>query len=139
MDSNQSQNGFLGFFFFFSSRRRHTRCREVSWARRCVQETDPGLAMSRAIGDEIGKYFGVIAEPEISCRKVEKSDLFITVCSDGVWEFLKNDEVAKLIYSKGKAKVEKSAAILAERAFNTWLGKENNITDDITCIIYYLN
>eukprot|EP00831_Metopus_contortus_P038061 TRINITY_DN29971_c0_g1_i4.p1 TRINITY_DN29971_c0_g1~~TRINITY_DN29971_c0_g1_i4.p1 ORF type:complete len:226 (-),score=46.99 TRINITY_DN29971_c0_g1_i4:3-611(-) len=28
-----------GFFFFFSSRRRHTRCREVSWARRCVQET----------------------------------------------------------------------------------------------------
>eukprot|EP00831_Metopus_contortus_P021743 TRINITY_DN19788_c0_g1_i1.p1 TRINITY_DN19788_c0_g1~~TRINITY_DN19788_c0_g1_i1.p1 ORF type:complete len:150 (-),score=50.46 TRINITY_DN19788_c0_g1_i1:31-480(-) len=30
---------FLCFFFFFSSRRRHTRCREVSWARRCVQET----------------------------------------------------------------------------------------------------
>eukprot|EP00831_Metopus_contortus_P042914 TRINITY_DN3445_c0_g1_i1.p2 TRINITY_DN3445_c0_g1~~TRINITY_DN3445_c0_g1_i1.p2 ORF type:complete len:217 (+),score=80.74 TRINITY_DN3445_c0_g1_i1:44-694(+) len=30
---------FLFFFFFFSSRRRHTRCREVSWARRCVQET----------------------------------------------------------------------------------------------------
>eukprot|EP00831_Metopus_contortus_P084087 TRINITY_DN9458_c0_g1_i1.p3 TRINITY_DN9458_c0_g1~~TRINITY_DN9458_c0_g1_i1.p3 ORF type:complete len:146 (-),score=47.27 TRINITY_DN9458_c0_g1_i1:69-506(-) len=29
----------LFFFFFFSSRRRHTRCREVSWARRCVQET----------------------------------------------------------------------------------------------------
>eukprot|EP00831_Metopus_contortus_P023311 TRINITY_DN20587_c0_g1_i1.p4 TRINITY_DN20587_c0_g1~~TRINITY_DN20587_c0_g1_i1.p4 ORF type:complete len:113 (-),score=22.86 TRINITY_DN20587_c0_g1_i1:446-784(-) len=30
----------LYMFFFFSSRRRHTRCREVSWARRCVQETD---------------------------------------------------------------------------------------------------
>eukprot|EP00831_Metopus_contortus_P061424 TRINITY_DN5327_c0_g1_i2.p2 TRINITY_DN5327_c0_g1~~TRINITY_DN5327_c0_g1_i2.p2 ORF type:complete len:108 (-),score=22.34 TRINITY_DN5327_c0_g1_i2:131-454(-) len=30
--------GFFSFFFF-SSRRRHTRCREVSWARRCVQET----------------------------------------------------------------------------------------------------
>eukprot|EP00831_Metopus_contortus_P082632 TRINITY_DN897_c0_g2_i5.p2 TRINITY_DN897_c0_g2~~TRINITY_DN897_c0_g2_i5.p2 ORF type:complete len:126 (-),score=46.06 TRINITY_DN897_c0_g2_i5:15-392(-) len=30
---------FSRFFFFFSSRRRHTRCREVSWARRCVQET----------------------------------------------------------------------------------------------------
>eukprot|EP00831_Metopus_contortus_P056131 TRINITY_DN4778_c0_g1_i4.p1 TRINITY_DN4778_c0_g1~~TRINITY_DN4778_c0_g1_i4.p1 ORF type:complete len:202 (-),score=57.17 TRINITY_DN4778_c0_g1_i4:30-635(-) len=29
----------LDVFFFFSSRRRHTRCREVSWARRCVQET----------------------------------------------------------------------------------------------------
>eukprot|EP00831_Metopus_contortus_P041565 TRINITY_DN32635_c0_g1_i1.p4 TRINITY_DN32635_c0_g1~~TRINITY_DN32635_c0_g1_i1.p4 ORF type:complete len:102 (-),score=48.76 TRINITY_DN32635_c0_g1_i1:132-437(-) len=30
---------FVYDFFFFSSRRRHTRCREVSWARRCVQET----------------------------------------------------------------------------------------------------
>eukprot|EP01016_Furgasonia_blochmanni_P042298 TRINITY_DN5602_c0_g1_i1.p1 TRINITY_DN5602_c0_g1~~TRINITY_DN5602_c0_g1_i1.p1 ORF type:complete len:159 (-),score=37.09 TRINITY_DN5602_c0_g1_i1:161-637(-) len=27
-------------FFFFSSRRRHTRSCLVSWARRCVQETD---------------------------------------------------------------------------------------------------
>eukprot|EP01015_Nassula_variabilis_P025277 TRINITY_DN4914_c0_g1_i2.p1 TRINITY_DN4914_c0_g1~~TRINITY_DN4914_c0_g1_i2.p1 ORF type:complete len:196 (-),score=57.86 TRINITY_DN4914_c0_g1_i2:113-700(-) len=30
-------------FFFFSSRRRHTRCSGVSWARRCVQETDVDL------------------------------------------------------------------------------------------------
>eukprot|EP01016_Furgasonia_blochmanni_P012207 TRINITY_DN15848_c0_g1_i1.p1 TRINITY_DN15848_c0_g1~~TRINITY_DN15848_c0_g1_i1.p1 ORF type:complete len:124 (+),score=15.40 TRINITY_DN15848_c0_g1_i1:3-374(+) len=27
-------------WFFFSSRRRHTRQESVSWARRCVQETD---------------------------------------------------------------------------------------------------
>eukprot|EP00825_Cyclidium_porcatum_P003312 TRINITY_DN1153_c0_g1_i1.p2 TRINITY_DN1153_c0_g1~~TRINITY_DN1153_c0_g1_i1.p2 ORF type:complete len:188 (-),score=13.37 TRINITY_DN1153_c0_g1_i1:26-589(-) len=32
--------GALGIFFFFSSRRRHTRSCLVSWARRCVQETD---------------------------------------------------------------------------------------------------
>eukprot|EP00825_Cyclidium_porcatum_P051438 TRINITY_DN945_c0_g1_i7.p1 TRINITY_DN945_c0_g1~~TRINITY_DN945_c0_g1_i7.p1 ORF type:complete len:651 (-),score=152.76 TRINITY_DN945_c0_g1_i7:271-2223(-) len=31
---------FCFFFFFFSSRRRHTRSCLVSWARRCVQETD---------------------------------------------------------------------------------------------------
>eukprot|EP00831_Metopus_contortus_P039137 TRINITY_DN30698_c0_g1_i1.p3 TRINITY_DN30698_c0_g1~~TRINITY_DN30698_c0_g1_i1.p3 ORF type:complete len:107 (-),score=26.69 TRINITY_DN30698_c0_g1_i1:166-486(-) len=35
---DQSEVGFV-VVFFFSSRRRHTRCREVSWARRCVQET----------------------------------------------------------------------------------------------------
>eukprot|EP00831_Metopus_contortus_P017036 TRINITY_DN17174_c0_g1_i1.p1 TRINITY_DN17174_c0_g1~~TRINITY_DN17174_c0_g1_i1.p1 ORF type:complete len:103 (+),score=26.04 TRINITY_DN17174_c0_g1_i1:2-310(+) len=34
-------------WFFFSSRRRHTRCREVSWARRCVQETGPLGRISR--------------------------------------------------------------------------------------------
>eukprot|EP00831_Metopus_contortus_P018533 TRINITY_DN17908_c0_g1_i1.p1 TRINITY_DN17908_c0_g1~~TRINITY_DN17908_c0_g1_i1.p1 ORF type:complete len:273 (-),score=82.99 TRINITY_DN17908_c0_g1_i1:4-822(-) len=37
--------------FFFSSRRRHTRCREVSWARRCVQETE--LKLSTPQGDKI--------------------------------------------------------------------------------------
>eukprot|EP01016_Furgasonia_blochmanni_P046372 TRINITY_DN6671_c0_g1_i1.p1 TRINITY_DN6671_c0_g1~~TRINITY_DN6671_c0_g1_i1.p1 ORF type:complete len:457 (+),score=181.64 TRINITY_DN6671_c0_g1_i1:89-1372(+) len=31
---------FSSYFFFFSSRRRHTRQESVSWARRCVQETD---------------------------------------------------------------------------------------------------
>eukprot|EP01016_Furgasonia_blochmanni_P018412 TRINITY_DN2090_c0_g1_i3.p2 TRINITY_DN2090_c0_g1~~TRINITY_DN2090_c0_g1_i3.p2 ORF type:complete len:223 (+),score=30.69 TRINITY_DN2090_c0_g1_i3:38-706(+) len=30
----------LDKYFFFSSRRRHTRQESVSWARRCVQETD---------------------------------------------------------------------------------------------------
>eukprot|EP00831_Metopus_contortus_P022506 TRINITY_DN20308_c0_g1_i1.p2 TRINITY_DN20308_c0_g1~~TRINITY_DN20308_c0_g1_i1.p2 ORF type:complete len:100 (-),score=30.60 TRINITY_DN20308_c0_g1_i1:168-467(-) len=34
-----AEMAYVFLFFFFSSRRRHTRCREVSWARRCVQET----------------------------------------------------------------------------------------------------
>eukprot|EP00831_Metopus_contortus_P020177 TRINITY_DN18859_c0_g1_i1.p2 TRINITY_DN18859_c0_g1~~TRINITY_DN18859_c0_g1_i1.p2 ORF type:complete len:145 (+),score=30.42 TRINITY_DN18859_c0_g1_i1:42-476(+) len=37
---------FVYFCFFFSSRRRHTRCREVSWARRCVQETGTNSEIS---------------------------------------------------------------------------------------------
>eukprot|EP00825_Cyclidium_porcatum_P048466 TRINITY_DN8154_c0_g1_i4.p2 TRINITY_DN8154_c0_g1~~TRINITY_DN8154_c0_g1_i4.p2 ORF type:complete len:258 (+),score=50.98 TRINITY_DN8154_c0_g1_i4:2-775(+) len=35
----------IKFFFFFSSRRRHTRSCLVSWARRCVQETDIQLSI----------------------------------------------------------------------------------------------
>ena len=35
-------------FFFFASRRQHTRSSTVSWARRCVEETDPtGLKCDR--------------------------------------------------------------------------------------------
>eukprot|EP00831_Metopus_contortus_P053014 TRINITY_DN44544_c0_g1_i2.p1 TRINITY_DN44544_c0_g1~~TRINITY_DN44544_c0_g1_i2.p1 ORF type:complete len:152 (+),score=36.73 TRINITY_DN44544_c0_g1_i2:24-479(+) len=45
------------FFFFFSSRRRHTRCREVSWARRCVQETGVFL-ISIINGVGIGLWLG---------------------------------------------------------------------------------
>eukprot|EP00825_Cyclidium_porcatum_P051240 TRINITY_DN9369_c0_g1_i2.p2 TRINITY_DN9369_c0_g1~~TRINITY_DN9369_c0_g1_i2.p2 ORF type:complete len:114 (-),score=32.95 TRINITY_DN9369_c0_g1_i2:295-636(-) len=36
------------FFFFFSSRRRHTRSCLVSWARRCVQETENTLTPSNS-------------------------------------------------------------------------------------------
>eukprot|EP00831_Metopus_contortus_P047282 TRINITY_DN38116_c0_g1_i1.p2 TRINITY_DN38116_c0_g1~~TRINITY_DN38116_c0_g1_i1.p2 ORF type:complete len:134 (+),score=54.07 TRINITY_DN38116_c0_g1_i1:90-491(+) len=50
----------LVFAFFFSSRRRHTRCREVSWARRCVQETG---YQRRVHGvNTIGDYAGSVAE-----------------------------------------------------------------------------
>lgn len=99
----------------------------------------PGLAMSRAIGDDIAKCFGVIAEPEVSCHKLGKSDLFVTVASDGVWEFMENEKVIDIIYKNGKNKADKSAADVAELAFNVWLTRENNTTDDITCVIYYLN
>lgn len=98
----------------------------------------PGLAMSRALGDEIAKGCGVVAEPEIKCQKIEKEDEFVIVASDGVWEFLENQEVAEVVHSNGKAKAERSASLIAENSFKTWLERENNTTDDITCLIYYL-
>eukprot|EP00831_Metopus_contortus_P025118 TRINITY_DN21739_c0_g1_i2.p2 TRINITY_DN21739_c0_g1~~TRINITY_DN21739_c0_g1_i2.p2 ORF type:complete len:155 (-),score=18.26 TRINITY_DN21739_c0_g1_i2:48-512(-) len=55
---------FVCYFFFFSSRRRHTRCREVSWARRCVQETGfiYRLARSRNFLNELCIFIGSCAE-----------------------------------------------------------------------------
>ena len=99
----------------------------------------PGLAMSRAIGDEIAKSVGVTADPEVRSLKVDGSFEFVTLCSDGVWEFLSNEDVVDIIHRNGKLKAGKSAAAVSEKAFNTWLEKENNTTDDITCLIYYFN
>eukprot|EP00831_Metopus_contortus_P030927 TRINITY_DN25303_c0_g1_i1.p1 TRINITY_DN25303_c0_g1~~TRINITY_DN25303_c0_g1_i1.p1 ORF type:complete len:173 (-),score=31.35 TRINITY_DN25303_c0_g1_i1:41-559(-) len=53
---------YLCSLFFFSSRRRHTRCREVSWARRCVQETgirdqQISKAAARRSLDDLLSYF----------------------------------------------------------------------------------
>eukprot|EP00831_Metopus_contortus_P018761 TRINITY_DN18025_c0_g1_i1.p3 TRINITY_DN18025_c0_g1~~TRINITY_DN18025_c0_g1_i1.p3 ORF type:complete len:200 (+),score=56.66 TRINITY_DN18025_c0_g1_i1:32-631(+) len=50
----------LGKLFFFSSRRRHTRCREVSWARRCVQET---VSTQSTWGLLLKKLFSVVYFP----------------------------------------------------------------------------
>jgi len=105
----------------------------------CRDANYPGLAMSRAIGDTIAKSFGVIAEPEISVHKIERTDNFIILATDGVWEFLEEQEIASMVYMNGKQRANKSAANVAEYAFSVWLEQENNITDDITCIVYYLN
>lgn len=99
----------------------------------------PGLAMSRAIGDESAKNFGVIPEPEVSCVKLDNSDVFFVIASDGVWEFLSNEDIVNIIYKRGKSKTGRAANEVAEIAFKTWLEYEHNTSDDITCVIHYLN
>jgi len=53
----------------------------------------PGLAMSRSLGDKSGREVGVISEPEIFELILKEEDRFIVIASDGVWEFLSNEEV----------------------------------------------
>jgi serine/threonine protein phosphatase PrpC len=54
----------------------------------------PGLAMTRSMGDKVGAHAGVIAEPEIMEFTITADDRFIVVASDGVWEYLSNEDVS---------------------------------------------
>ncbi|KAJ6773828.1 PROTEIN PHOSPHATASE 2C 51-RELATED [Salix purpurea] len=57
------------------------------------------LAMSRSIGDVALKRFGVIAEPEFTgWRDLTASDSYLVVASDGIFESLKPQDVAELIF-----------------------------------------
>ncbi|CBJ31810.1 conserved unknown protein [Ectocarpus siliculosus] len=51
-----------------------------------------GLAMSRSIGDHAVKEVGVIATPEIKVRSISEGDAFLVLASDGVWEFMGNQQ-----------------------------------------------
>ena len=53
--------------------------------------------MTRSMGDKIGAQAGVIAEPEILEFTTQPSDKFIVIASDGVWEYLTNEEVQFII------------------------------------------
>lgn len=99
----------------------------------------PGLAMSRAIGDTIGTQAGVICEPDVReyALNIER-DLFIVLCSDGVWEFLESQEVVDIIHSNGRAAVQHSADVLAEQSWSRWM-LEGDVVDDITAEIIYLD
>jgi len=64
-------------------------------------------------------------------------DKFAVIGSDGIWEFLTNQEVVELVwpfYKKNKAE-EASSAIVKE-AYKRWASKGGSI-DDITCIVIF--
>ncbi len=70
---------------------------------------------------------------------LSESDKFIVIASDGVWEFLSNDEVVRIVepfYLQNSA--EKAAEALIREALKRWK-QEENVVDDITCIIIYLS
>ena len=97
----------------------------------------PGLAMSRSIGDSIAKKLGVIAEPGILEYNLNEGVKFIVLGSDGIWEFLSNEEVkdiGKMFYLNCEARD------LCEELYSSSLIKwkcNDDTVDDITIIVIY--
>jgi serine/threonine protein phosphatase PrpC len=54
----------------------------------------PGLAMTRSFGDRVAHSVGVSAEPETLEFTLGANDKYMVIASDGVWEFLSNEDVA---------------------------------------------
>ncbi|OMJ92120.1 hypothetical protein SteCoe_5227 [Stentor coeruleus] len=60
-------------------------------------QNTPGLAMSRSLGDSVAASVGVSSEPEILEYDLTGQDKFLVIGSDGVFEFLSNEEIVKLV------------------------------------------
>ena len=58
-------------------------------------EKFPGIAISRTLGDEVGKTVGVICTPEFIEKNLTSDSSYCIVASDGIWEFLSNDDVLR--------------------------------------------
>jgi len=112
----------------------------------------PGLAMSRSLGDKVGKACGVISQPLYQEKSIlAGKDQFIIVGSDGLWDVLDNIEAINFV-EKCKAKCGNSSSgdypasaknssisrLLAEEARYRWLGvaqEERVPIDDISCVV----
>lgn len=95
--------------------------------------------MSRSLGDRIAHSVGVSAEPEINDVLLSSQDKIIISASDGVWEFLSNNDVASIVfpfYLKGAP--EAAANALVKAAYNKWK-EEEDVIDDITVVIIFLD
>jgi len=54
--------------------------------------------MTWSIGDVASSRIGVISDPEILERDISDDDAFIVIGTDGIWEFLSNQEVSDILW-----------------------------------------
>ena len=97
----------------------------------------PGLAMSRSIGDLKAKTIGVISEPGVLEYDINETTKFIVLASDGVWEFMKNEDVRNI----GKSfYLENNTSALCHEIVDTsaslWK-KRDIVMDDITVVVMF--
>lgn len=97
----------------------------------------PGLAMSRSFGDRVAHQVGVIEEPEIKEYKFLEEDKILIFASDGLFEFLENQEIIDIIknyYDEGD--IVTCCEDLYKTSKERWLDKEG-VIDDITMIVIF--
>ena len=88
------------------------------------------LAVSRGLGDFDLKTKGLTCDPHISKRLIDHNMNYCVLASDGVWDVLSPDEVARIIKDN---KFEETAKEIVETAIDR--GSEDNIS----CIVIELN
>ena len=99
--------------------------------------TMPGIAMSRSIGDIFSKTLGVIPDPQIVEYTLSEKSKYMIICSDGVWEFISNEDAMK-IGNKYYLRNDPVSFCLeiVNQSFNLW--KENDThVDDITSVVVF--
>lgn len=96
----------------------------------------PGLAMSRSLGDAVAHTAGVLSEPEFTTRWLDEHDRCLIVATDGLWEFMSNEECMEMAMGQQDPKV--AVDLLIMEANRRWM-KEEQVIDDTTIIVVYID
>ena len=90
------------------------------------------LMLTRSFGDKEMKLYGVISSPYCFSTLVNENDLYIIICSDGVWDVFSNDNE---IYELSKEKM--SSKEFAEKIVK--MSIDRGTTDNVCCLVIKLN
>ena len=96
----------------------------------------PGYQFTRSFGDSAGKDLGIIAEPEISTSEFHSNIGLIVLATDGVYEYLTDQDVIDICALFPNPQDGCEAVI--ELAYKNWLDKDVR-TDDITITCIHCN
>ncbi|GLD92576.1 hypothetical protein PINS_up001135 [Pythium insidiosum] len=91
-----------------------------------VPRVNGSLAMSRSIGDVSLKEW-ITSEPEVTTRSLTRSDRFLILASDGLWDVVSNRTAAKLAARYPDA--QRAADALLQLALN------RKTTDNVTVLV----
>jgi serine/threonine protein phosphatase PrpC len=96
----------------------------------------PGLAMSRSLGDAVAHSAGVSSEPEFFEYDFNpnREDLILVMASDGLWEFMTDQEVIDLAYSTTEPRF--AVDRLISESNERWMREEQVIDDTTVCVAF---
>lgn len=124
----------------------------------------PGLAMSRSLGDTVAHSAGVLSTPEFTSYKLGEGtgrlvhssgeimdqnvadvvgdacsgyseDAYLVIASDGLWEFMTDQEVIDICDSQTECR--RTVDLLIMEANGRWM-KEEQVIDDTTVIVAHV-
>ena len=101
-------------------------------------ENYPGIAISRTLGDSVAHTVGVNSQAEIIEKDINSNMCAVVLASDGVWEFLSNDDVTNIV-GKYYMRNDPQGAVgeIVKKASDKWK-EEGDAMDDITCVVNFI-
>lgn len=93
--------------------------------------------MSRSMGDQMAQELGVINKPEIVYHECGIEDSFIVMGSDGVWEWLSNNQVIEIV-RENLDNIDIASENIIKTSVQNWLNEGEGEVDDITVIVIKL-
>jgi serine/threonine protein phosphatase PrpC len=104
----------------------------------------PGLQPLRTFGDHAARRIGVIPTPIVTKHKIQETDLFIILASDGVWEYITDQMAAESVFAylakwnSHPRKAELASQALIRMAMKFWKNDSPDYRDDISCTVVLL-
>jgi serine/threonine protein phosphatase PrpC len=98
-----------------------------------------GLAVARSFGDAHWKSVGVCAAPDVVLRRLQPTDAFLLLCSDGVTDVMSGQQAVNLAAVCLGAGTQNAALCVTEEAKRLWASKyPRSQRDDIAVVVMLL-
>ena len=101
-------------------------------------KTYPGLSLSRSIGDLESEKIGIISEPDIIYKKLDSTNKYIVMGSDGLFDVIKPYDIRRIVNPFFiRNDPEGACNALMKTASKNW-DKSGYERDDITIIVAFI-